>query len=425
MDKLQFDSKLIHAGYSPEAETHSRQVPLYMTTAYTFDSTEAARKAFLLQEPANIYTRIMNPTCDVLERRIADLEGGIGALSACSGHGAMTMTFLCLASAGDEIVAARAIYGGAVNLMSKTFAKMGITFRFVDGDDPDAFDRATNEKTRAYFIETIGNPNADVPDIEAIAKIAHKHGVPLIADNTVATPWLLRPIEWGADIVVHSATKFLSGNGTAMGGLVVDSGNFPFLSNPRFPEFNTPDESYHGVIYAKDMGNQAFITKLRTHILRDIGACQSPFNAWLTLLGMETLNLRMERHCQSGLAVAEFLAAHPKVARVNYPHLSDSPYKAMADKYVPRGGSSVFTFDIDGDREAAARFCDAVKMISIVTNLGDARTILSCPAATTHSQLSDEKLHSIGIEPGTIRLSVGLEDVNDIIADLTQALSAI
>lgn len=417
-----FNTKLVRAGYTPDANTKSVGVPMYVTSAYTFADTETARQAFALEQPANIYSRLSNPTCDVLERRVAALEGGVGAMCAASGHAAMVMTFLNLARAGDEIVSSKAIYGGAYNMLGKTLSLMGITVRFVDSDDPEQFVAATNEKTRAYFVETIGNPIADIPDLARIAAIAHENGVPLVADNTIATPYLLQPITHGADIVIHSTTKFLSGTGTVMGGITVDSGRFSFAGNPRFPQFNTPDPSYHGLVYAEALGEMAFISKLRAHILRDMGACQSPFNAWVTLLGTETLALRMARHCENALKTAKLLDAHPAVSKVNYPLLPASPYRALADKYLPRGASSVFSFDIGGNRQTAIRFCDSLEMISIVANLGDARTILNCPAVTTHSQLSDEELSSIGIAPGTIRISIGLEDFEDIQADLLQAL---
>jgi len=419
---MKFDTKAIHAGYTPDKTTHSRAVPIYMTTAYTFDSTEHARKLFALEESGNIYTRLQNPTTDVLEKRIAELEGGVGALGGASGHGSMTMTFLNLARAGDEIISAKSIYGGAVNLMSKTFGQMGIKFVFVDAHDPENFRRRTTERTKAYFIESMGNPLADIPDIEAIAKIAHENGIPLIVDNTEATPYLLRPIEYGADIVVYSSTKFLSGTGTVMGGLVVDSGRFQWKGNPRFLDFNEPDASYHGIVYADACGDAAFITKLRAHVLRDIGAVMSPFNAWVTLLGMETLGLRMQRHCDNGLKVARFLESHPLVDFVSYPVLEGSKFNGLSRKYFPKGQSPVFCFDIKGTRENAAKFCDSLELITIVSNLGDSRTIVSCPAATTHSQVPDEQLAEIGLKPGTIRISVGLEDPDDIIADLEQAL---
>jgi O-acetylhomoserine (thiol)-lyase len=419
---MKFDTKAIHAGYTPDKTTHSRAVPLYMTSAYTFDSTEHARRLFALEEDGNIYTRLQNPTTDILEKRIAELDGGIGALGGASGHGSMTMTFLNLAKAGDEIVSAKAIYGGAVNLMGKTLGQLGIKFTFVDAHDPESFRRATTDKTKAYFIETMGNPLADIPDIEKIAAIAHEFGIPLIADNTEATPYLLRPIEYGADIVVYSSTKFLSGTGTVMGGLVVDSGKFKWKGNLRFPDFNELDMSYHGIVYADACGDAAFITKLRTHILRDIGAVMSPFNAWVTMLGMETLGLRMGRHCENGMKVAEFLENHPLIESVSYPALKSSKYHALSKKYFPKGQSPVYCFDIKGSREVAAKFCDSLQMISIVSNLGDSRTIVSCPAATTHSQVPDDQLASIGLKPGTIRISVGIEDAEDIIADLGQAL---
>lgn len=419
-----FDTKAIHAGYRPDAVTNSRAVPIYMTTGYTFNNTEHARSLFALEETGNIYARLQNPTTGVLEDRIAALDGGVGAMAASSGHGGLTMAFLNLASCGDEIVSSRAIYGGAINLMSKTFGQMGIKFRFVDGDDPESFRRATNERTKAYFIETMGNPLGDIPDLEAIARIAHEENIPLIADNTTATPYLLRPFEYGADIAAYSSTKFLSGTGTVMGGLIVDSGKFKWKDNPRFPGFNEPDESYHGIVYADACGDAAFITKLRTHLVRDVGACQSPFNAWVTLLGMETLGLRMRRHSENGKKVAEFLHSHPMIENVSYSGLESSPYYPLAMKYFPKGQSSVYCFDIKATRDVAAKFCDSLKLISIVANLGDSRTLVSCPAATTHSQVSDDKLAEMGIRPGTIRISVGLEDAEDIIEDIDQALEA-
>jgi O-acetylhomoserine (thiol)-lyase len=422
MMEMKFDTKAIHAGYSPDPATHSRAVPIYMTSAYAFDSIEHARRLFALEEGGNIYTRIQNPTTDVLESRVAALDGGIGGMAAASGHSAITMAILNIARNGDEIVSAQSIYGGAVNLLSKTLGQLGIKTHFVDAHDPEAFRRATNDRTRAYFIETMGNPLGDVPDIKAIADIAHENGIPLIADNTEGTPYLIRPIEHGADIVVYSSTKFLAGNGTVLGGIIVDSGKFRWKDNPRFPDFNQPDLSYHGIVYADACGDAAYITKLRTHILRDIGASISPFNAWVTLLGIETLGLRMKRHCENGLAVARFLESHPLVESVSYPALPSSPYHEVAKKYFPNGQSPVYCFDIKGSREVAAKFCDSLELISIVANLGDSRTILNCPSVTTHSQLSDDQLASIGLKPGTIRLSVGLEDPDDIIADLSAAL---
>ncbi len=420
---FKFDTLAVRAGYTPD-ETGAMAVPIHMTSAYAFESTEHTRALFALEQSGNIYTRLQNPTTDALEKRAAALDGGIGAMAAASGHSAMTMMFLNLAEAGDEILSASGIYGGAVNLMKKTFGQMGIKFTHLDAHDPENFRRAINDKTRAIFIETMGNPLGDPVDIEAIAAIAHEAGVPLIADNTVATPALLRPIEHGADLVVYSSTKYLSGTGTVMGGIVVDSGNFEWKGNPRFPGFNNPDESYHGIVYADAFGKAAYITKLRTHILRDIGGCPSPFNSWVTLLGLETLGLRMQRHSENALALAKYLENHPLVESVSYPALESSPYYELTKKYLPNGASSMYCFDIKGSRERAAKFCDSLKMINIVTNLGDSRTIVSCPAATTHSQVPDEELRKIGIRPGTIRLSVGLEDISDIIADVEQALAA-
>lgn len=419
---MRFETKQIHAGHVDDT-SHSIQTPINLTTGYAFDDTEYGRKLFLLEESGYIYTRLNNPTNGALEERLAALDGGIGALSASGGHAAMVMTFMNLCSAGDEIVSAKGIYGGAVNLMDKTLRQFGINFVFVDASDPDAFDRATTDKTRAYFVESIGNPLADVPDIEAISKIAQKHGVVFIVDNTMATPYLLRPIEYGANLVIYSTTKYMLGNGTVMGGAVVDAGSFEYLSNPRYPAYNRPDPSYHGLEYAKALGKAAFITKLRTHILRDIGAVQSPFNSWLTLLGLETLSLRMERHCSNALAVAEYLEKHDAVERVNYPKLKSSPYYKVAEKYLPKGASSTFTIDLKGGREAAAKFCDGLKLLKIVANLGDLRSMVSCPALTTHSQLTDEQLLAMGIVPGSVRLSIGLENIEDILEDLEQALS--
>jgi O-acetylhomoserine (thiol)-lyase len=418
---MRFETKQIRAGRTDD-HTHSVQIPIHPTTGYAFEDTEYARKLFTLEEAGYIYARLNNPTNTALEERIAALEGGIGALVAAGGHAAMVMTFMNLCAAGDEIVSAAGIYGGAINLMDKTLRQFGINFKFVDASDPDAFDRATTDKTRAYFVESIGNPLADVPDIEAISKIAKKHGIVFIVDNTFATPYLLRPIEYGADLVIHSTTKYMVGNGTVMGGAVVDAGNFDYLGNPRYPAYNTPDPSYKGIVYAEALGKAAFITKLRTHIIRDIGACQSPFNSWLTLLGLETLSLRMERHSSNALKVAEFLEKHPAVERVNYPKLKSSPYYDLAEKYLPLGASSTFTVDLKGGREAAAKFCDKLKLLMIVANLGDLRSMVSCPALTTHSQLTEKQLLDMGIVPGCVRLSIGLENIEDIIEDLEQAL---
>ena len=420
MENYRFETLAVHAGYEPEGP-RPVMAPIYMTTAYDFGTTELARRRFALEDGGDIYTRLSNPTTAVLERRIAALDGGYSAVAAASGHAAMTMCFMNLAGQGDEIVSAKNIYGGAVNLMSKTFAQFGVKFTLVDGRDPENFRRATTSRTRAYFLETLGNPLGDIVDIEAIAKIAHENGIPLIADNTEATPALMRPLEHGADIVVYSSTKFLCGTGAAMGGLVVDGGKFQWRGNPRFPEYNEPDPSYHGIVYA-DLGPDAFAQKLRAHILRDIGACQSPFNAWVTMLGMETLPLRMAKHSENGLAVAKWLAARDDIESVSHPELEGSPYHELAKKYFPHGTSSVYCFDIKGDRATAEKFCDSLELINIVSNLGDSRTIVSCPAATTHSQVPDEELEKAGIKPGTIRISVGIENVDDLLRDIEQAL---
>ncbi|NLG53838.1 MAG: O-acetylhomoserine aminocarboxypropyltransferase/cysteine synthase [Clostridiales bacterium] len=423
MSKYRFETLSIHGGYTPEATTHANVPPIYMTTAYSFDDVEHARRLFALEEGGNIYTRLQNPTNTAFEKRISLLEGGVDAVAASSGHAAITMALLTLCRQGDEVVSSTEIYGGAINLLDKTFARMGITVRFAEISEPESFARLINDKTRAVFIESIGNPKADIADIRAIADIAHKSGIPLIVDNTFATPYLLKPIEHGADIVIHSTTKYLAGNGTSMGGAIVDSGNFEWKGNPRFTEFNEPDPSYHGVVYSDAFGRAAFAARVRTQILRDIGACQSPFNSWVTMLGMETLALRMERHSSNALKVAEFLDKHPAIERVDYPGLKSSRYYELAKRYLPNGASGVFTFEIKGGREAGARFVNRLKLFRIVANLGDARSMVSHPATTTHSQLSDEQLVAAGISASTIRLSIGLENIGDIVEDLQQALS--
>ena len=424
MADYKLETLAVHGGYSPEPTTHANVAPIYMTTAYSFDSVEHARSLFALETGGNIYTRLQNPTTGILEERVAQLEGGVGAVAASSGHGAITMALLTLAKAGDEIVSSSTIYGGAINLLGKTFARMGITVRFADVRDNSTFEGLINDKTRAIFVEAIGNPKADVADLDALSALAHKHGIPFVVDNTFATPYLLRPFDHGADIIIHSTTKYLAGNSTAMGGMIVDSGRFQWAGNPRFSEMNEPDESYHGVVYAKDFGSAGYITKVRTQILRDIGACQSPFNSWATLLGLETLHLRMERHCENALKVAKFMQSHPAVEQVDYPALPESPFYSRAQKYLPRGASAVFTFEIKGGREAGAKFCNSLKLLRIVANLGDTRSMVSHPATTTHSQLSDEQLAAAGISAGTIRLSIGIENIDDILADIAQALDA-
>lgn len=423
MNNYRFETLSVHGGYKPEPTTHANVPPLYMTTAYSFDNVDHAKRLFALEEGGSIYTRMQNPTNSEFEKRISLLEGGVDAVAASSGHAAITMTLLTLCQEGDEIISSAEIYGGAINLLDKTFSRMGIKVHFAKISEPDSFKHLISDKTRGIFIESIGNPKADIADIEAIAGIAHDNGIPLIVDNTFATPYLLRPIEYGADIIIHSTTKYLSGNGTAMGGAVIDSGNFEWKGNPRFAEFNNPDPSYHGIVYADAFGKQAFSAKLRTQILRDIGACQSPFNAWITMLGIETLALRMERHSKNALETAKFLENHPAVESVDYPGLAGNKYYKLVAKYLPKGASAVFTFEIKGGREAGAEFVNNLKLFRIVANLGDARSMVSHPATTTHSQLSDEQLAASGISASTIRLSIGLENIQDILDDLNQALS--
>ena len=421
---LGFDTLMVHAGTEPDPVTHSIAQPIYQTTAYTFDSVEHAQRLFELKEPGNIYTRLSNPTVDALERRVAALDGGAGALAMASGHAVMYASFLNLAQEGDEIVSSICIYGGAINMMGITLGRIGIKVKFVEPDDLDAWEAAVTDRTKAFFVEAIGNPNANVADIEGIAKIAHRHGIPLFVDSTFTTPYLIKPIEFGADFVVHSATKFLGGHGSSMCGIVTDAGTFDFRDNPRFPLYNEPDVSYHGVVFARDCGNAGFISRLRALTLRDLGACCAPFNAYLILQGIETLSLRMRKHCDNALAVAKYLAANPAVDFVHYPGLEGDRYHALAQKYLPRGAGSVFTFGLKGGRENGARFIGALKLFSHVANVGDVRSLVIHPATTTHSQLSDEQLVESGITPTTIRLSIGIEDAEDLIADLDQAIAA-
>jgi len=421
MSQYKFDTKMVHSGYQVEPTTKSVTPPLYLTNAYQFDDSQYAQELFELKQGGNIYPRLQNPTNDILEARVADLDGGVGALSFASGHAAIFNTMVNLASEGDEIVASNAIYGGAINMLGVTLKRLGITVKFVDPDDLNSWEHNINEKTRALFFEVVGNPNANVADIEAICEIGHRHGIPVIADSTFTTPYLCRPIEFGADFVIHSATKFLGGHSTVMGGIVVDSGNFVFKGNKRFPLYNEPDQSYHGIIFA-DLGPTAFISRLRALITRDLGACLSPFNAFMLLQGIETLSLRMQRHCENADKVVAFLASNDSVSFINYPSLPDSPYKALADKYLPNGVGSVFTFGLKGGREAGRKFIDSLQLLKHVANVGDVRSLVIHPATTTHSQLSADQLKDAGISEETVRLSIGLEDAEDIIADLDQAI---
>lgn len=421
MHEYKFDTKMIHSGYDGDEKTKSVTPPLYLTNAYEFDDTQYAQDLFELKKPGNIYTRLMNPTNDVLEKRVADLDGGVAALSFATGHAAIFNAIVNLASCGDEVVASNAIYGGAINMLGVSFKRLGITVKFVDPDDLSAWESNVTDKTRAFFYEIIGNPNANVADMEAIAEIAHRHGIPVIADSTFTTPYLCRPIEFGADYVIHSATKFLGGHSNVMGGIVVEAGTFDYKGNPRFPLYNEPDQSYHGVVFA-DMGQTAFITRLRTLVTRDLGACLSPFNAFMILQGIETLSLRMQRHCENAKKVVGYLSKNPNISFIHYPGLPDSPYKALADKYLPKGCGSVFTFGLKGGKEAGRIFMDSLKLLKNVANVGEIRSLVIHPATTTHSQLSSEQLKAAGISEDTIRLSIGLEDAEDIINDIDQAI---
>ena len=417
-----FNTLAIHGGQDIDATTKARAVPIYQTTSYVFDDADHAARLFALQEFGNIYTRIMNPTTEVFEKRIAALEGGVAGLALASGQAAETLIIITLASAGDEIVSTTSLYGGTYNLFHYTLPKLGIKVRFVDADDFARLRAAINEKTKAVYTETLGNPKLDICDIEQLAKIAHENRVPLVIDNTCATPALCRPIEWGADIIINSATKFIGGHGNSIGGVIVDSGKFDWEASGRFRDFVEPDPSYHGVSYTKAFGNLAFIIKARVQGLRDTGGCLSPFNSFLFLLGTETLHLRMERHSENALKVAEFLSKHPDVEWVNYPGLPGSKYYARAKKYLPKGASSLVTFGIRGGYEAGKRFINSLQLFSLLANLGDAKSLVIHPASTTHQQLSEAEQRETGTTPELVRLSVGIEDVRDIIADLDRGL---
>ena len=410
----------VHAGQVPDPATGARAVPIYQTTSYCFRDTNHAAALFALQEEGNIYTRLMNPTTGVFEERMAALDGGIGALATASGQAAIFMAIFNIAQAGDEIVSADNLYGGTYNLFHHTFPRFGIKVKFVDSSNPENFAAAITSKTKAIYAETIGNPKLDVLDIEALAEIAHAHRLPLIVDNT-AVPYLLRPIDYGADIVVYSATKFIGGHGTSLGGVIVDSGKFPWKEGD-FPLITEPDPSYHGINFIEAVGNKAYIIKARVTLLRDLGPAISPFNSFLLLQGLETLHLRMIRHSENALKVAEFLKNHPKVAWVNYPGLSDSPQYDKARKYLPKGAGAIIGFGVKGGKEAGVRFINRVKLLSHLANIGDAKSLVIHPASTTHQQLTEEEQLATGVTPDFIRLSVGIENVEDIIEDLDQAL---
>ena len=422
--KQQFATLAVHAGQSPDPATGARAVPIYQTTSYLFQDADHAGRLFALKEFGNIYTRIMNPTTDVFEKRVAALEGGVAGLAAASGQAAETLTLTTLASAGEEIISTTSLYGGTYNLFHYTFPRLGIKVRFVDADDFDGLRALINDKTRAIYTETLGNPKLDVVDIERIAAIAHEHSLPLVIDNTSASPALVRPIEWGADIVLNSATKFLGGHGTTIGGIIVDAGKFDWAASGRFKSFTEPDPSYHGLSYTEAFGPLAFILKARVQGLRDTGAALSPFSAFLLLQGVETLHLRLERHSQNALAVARHLEQHPGVEWVNYPGLKSSAYYERAQKYLPNGQGGLVTFGIKGGYEAGKKLIDSLELFSLVANIGDAKSLVIHPASTTHQQLSVAEQAETGTTPELVRLSVGIEDIRDILADLDQAIEA-
>lgn len=422
--ELKFDTLQVHAGQKPDPATNSRAVPIYQTTSYVFDNTEHAANLFALKESGNIYTRMMNPTTDVFEQRIAALEGGKSALAVASGSAAITYSILNIAGTGDEIVSASTLYGGTYNLFAITLPKLGIKTTFVNPDDPENFRKAITEKTKALYIESIGNPGINLVDIESVAKIAHANGIPLIVDNTFGTPYLIKPIEFGADIVVHSATKFIGGHGTSIGGVIIDSGNFDWAGSGKFPGLTEPDPSYHGVKYVEAAGEIAFVVKARVQLLRDTGASISPFNSFLLIQGLETLSLRVERHVYNAKKIADFLSNHPLVSWVNYPSLKGNKYYDLAQKYFPKGTGSIFTFGIKGGVEAGKKFIEKLEIFSLLANVADAKSLVIHPASTTHAQLSESDQKAAGVTPDMIRLSIGIEDVDDLIYDLDNALKS-
>lgn len=426
MSDYKFETLQLHVGQeNPDPATDSRAVPIYATTSYVFKDSAQAAGRFGLTEGGNIYTRLMNPTSDVFEKRIAALEGGVAALATASGSAAISYAIQNIAVAGDHIVSSTNLYGGTHNLFANTLKEQGLSTTFVDPSEPENFEKAIQPNTKLLYAETLGNPNSDVIDLEAIAAIAHKHGIPFIVDSTFATPYLIRPIEHGADIVVHSATKFIGGHGTVMGGVVVDSGKFDWAQNDKFPGLSKPNPSYHGVVFTEACGNLAYILKLRTTLMRDQGATISPFNSFLLLQGLETLSLRVERHVENALKVVDFLKNHPQVERVNHPSLATGKQKELYDKYFKKGAASIFTFEIKGDAETAKKFTESLKLFSLLANVADVKSLVIHPASTTHSQLSEEELLSCGIKPNTVRLSIGTEHIDDIIADLQQGFDAV
>lgn len=426
MSEYKFETLQLHVGQeNPDPATDSRAVPIYATTSYVFKDSAQAAGRFGLSEGGNIYTRLMNPTSDVFEKRIAALEGGAAALATASGSAAISYAIQNIAIAGDHIVSSTNLYGGTHNLFENTLKEQGLSTTFVDPSNPENFEKAIQPNTKLLYAETLGNPNSDVIDLEAISEIAHKHGIPFIVDSTFATPYLIRPIEHGADIVVHSATKFIGGHGTVMGGVVIDSGKFDWAQNDKFPGLSKPNPSYHGVVFTEACGNLAYILKLRTTLMRDQGATISPFNSFLLLQGLETLSLRVERHVENALKVVEFLKNHPQVEKVNHPSLATGRAKELYDKYFPNGAASIFTFEIKGDAETAKKFTESLKLFSLLANVADVKSLVIHPASTTHSQLSEEELLAGGIKPNTVRLSIGTEHIDDIIADLEQGFEAV
>ena len=426
MSKYKFETIQIHAGQErPDPATDARAVPIYATTSYVFKDSAQAAARFNLSEGGNIYTRLMNPTSSVFEERISALEGGAGALATASGSAAITYAVQNIATVGDHIVSSANLYGGTYNLFANTLKEQGLDVSFVDPSDPENFEKAIKDNTKLLYAETLGNPNSDVIDIKAIADVAHRHGIPLIVDNTFATPFLLRPIEYGADIVVHSATKFIGGHGTVMGGVVVDGGKFDWAQNDKFPGISKPNPSYHGIVFSEACGNLAYIIKLRTTLMRDQGATISPFHSFLLLQGLETLSLRVERHVENALRVVEFLKNHPQVEKVNHPSLASGREKELYDEYFPNGGASIFTFEIKGDAQKAKKFTESLELFSLLANVADVKSLVIHPASTTHSQLSEEELLAGGIKPNTIRLSIGTEHIDDIIADLDHGFEAV
>ena len=426
MSNYRFETLQVHAGQEqPDPATDARAVPIYATTSYVFKDSDTAAGRFGLTQAGNIYTRLMNPTSSVFEERIAALEGGVGALATASGSAAITYAIQNIATAGDHIVASTNVYGGTYNLLAHTLKEQGLSTDFVDPSDPANFEKAIKPNTKLLYAETLGNPNSNVLDIEVVAEIAHKHGIPLVVDNTFATPFLLRPLEHGADVVVHSATKFIGGHGTVMGGVIIDGGKFDWAQNDKFPGLSKPNPSYHGVVFTEACGNLAYILKIRTTLMRDQGAAISPFNSFLLLQGLETLSLRLERHTENALKVVDFLKDHPDVEKVNHPSLATGRAKELYDRYFPNGAASIFTFEIKGGADRAKKFTESLKLFSLLANVADVKSLVIHPASTTHSQMTEDELLFSGIKPTTVRLSIGTEHIDDIIADLKQGFEAV